>query len=383
MALDGRPAVLFLHPSDELYGADRQLLALVRASAPLVRPIVVLPDDLPYAGALSARLREEGVTVESGALPVLRRRYGGFTAMPAWVIRAVRGTWWLARLARRHRARLVVSNSAAIPVGPVVARLLGVRHIWLVREILIEPRYFRLVVRHMARIASGTVLGVSRAVTGWLGEMGRRGPGVLHDGVAVEGTPVPLAGAPRAVFVGRMSDWKGWDVFAVAARLARDRVPEARFVLAGGVVPGASPDEAQVRETVASVDPSGSWLSWVGEVPDGRVVMADAWVVVVPSRRPDPFPNVVLEAMAQGRAVVGSDDGGIREMVVPGETGLLVPPGDEHALAEALATLLADRGRCTAMGRAGQERARAEYSLERFGRRWSKVLDEHLARLGR
>src|SRR5687768_8299622 len=69
------PALVFLHPSDEMYGADRQLVALVTSVRDLVHPIVVIADDLPYSGALSKALRAEGIETVAGPLPVLRRRY--------------------------------------------------------------------------------------------------------------------------------------------------------------------------------------------------------------------------------------------------------------------------------------------------------------------
>ena len=73
------------------------------------------------------------------------------------------------------------------------------------------------------------------------------------------------------------------------------------------------------------------------------------------------FPNTVVEAMAAGRPVVATRVGGVQDAVVPEETGLLVPPGDDAALARAIDTLLADAPRREVMGRAGRERARDLY----------------------
>jgi glycosyltransferase involved in cell wall biosynthesis len=78
----------------------------------------------------------------------------------------------------------------------------------------------------------------------------------------------------------------------------------------------------------------------------------DAGVVVAPATWPDPCPTVVLEALAMGRPVVGSRTGGLPDLVEHGTTGLLVPPGDERALAGALRDLLEDDERRLAMARA-------------------------------
>jgi glycosyltransferase involved in cell wall biosynthesis len=84
----------------------------------------------------------------------------------------------------------------------------------------------------------------------------------------------------------------------------------------------------------------------------------DAALVVAPSIWADPCPTVVLEAMAFGRPVVGSDAGGIPDLVEDGVSGVLVPPRDPRALAAAIGGLLADRARLAAMARAARDRAR-------------------------
>jgi glycosyltransferase involved in cell wall biosynthesis len=87
--------------------------------------------------------------------------------------------------------------------------------------------------------------------------------------------------------------------------------------------------------------------------------MAAARFVVVPSRWADPCPTVVLEAMAAGTAVIGSDTGGISDMVDNGVTGLLVPPSDVAALASALATLLSDSSLTDKLAAEGRVRVKA------------------------
>ena len=84
-----------------------------------------------------------------------------------------------------------------------------------------------------------------------------------------------------------------------------------------------------------------------------------ASVVAVPSIVPDCCPTVILEAMALGRPVVAAASGGIVDLVDDGVTGLLVPPGEAPALSHALLTLVRDRGRAAAMGRAALEHSRS------------------------
>lgn len=95
-------------------------------------------------------------------------------------------------------------------------------------------------------------------------------------------------------------------------------------------------------------------------------------MLVAPSLVPETFGMAALEAMAMGRPVVAARSGGLGELVVDGETGVLVPPGDARALRDAIAALLSDPSRREAMGRAGSERA-ALYSAAEIVPRVERV----------
>lgn len=370
--------VLFLHPSDEAYGADRSLFSLVVATREIARPIVVVPSDLAYGGVLSARLRAAGVEVHVGPLPVLRRRYLHPLRLPVWIVRLVLGTGWLYRLARRTHADGIVSNSTAVMVGPVLAGFLRRPHIWYVREVITAPSWFRGLVRILSRASRGTLVGVSQSVAAWLGPIPDRGPIVGYNGVDIPETIAPFPKIPTAVFVGRLNSWKGADVFVRAAALVHDQLPASRFRVVGDVVPGDDMTASSFAAQVRQIDPTGTWLVWEGEQPNARAAMRNAWVVAVPSTRPDPFPNVVLEAMSEARPVVGSRAGGIPEMVLDGVTGSLVPPGNAPALAMALIAILRDARSAREMGQAGRMRSLKAFSRDTCDMNWRAILLAHL-----
>jgi glycosyltransferase involved in cell wall biosynthesis len=369
---------MFLHPSDELYGADRSLIALVRAVTDIAEPVVVLPNDLPYQGALSQLLHAEGIDVLVGPLPVIRRRYLQPASILGWLARTVTGLWWLYRQARSHQAVGIVSNTTGVVGGSLVAGALRKPHIWYIREFIQRPGWFRGYVRLAARSASGQVVAVSEAVAGWLGDIPGRGPVVGHNGVDLPELVTELPERPTATFIGRVNAWKGHEVFVAAAVLAHERVPEARFRIVGGTVAGDLGSAERLRKEIARIDKAGDWITWPGEVPDARGEMRSSWVVVVPSTEPDPFPNVVLESMAEGRAVIGTDMGGIVEMIIDGTTGRLVRPRDPQELAAAMVEILSDRETAERLGGAGSERARSAFSREVFSTRWRGLVHEHL-----
>jgi glycosyltransferase involved in cell wall biosynthesis len=145
------------------------------------------------------------------------------------------------------------------------------------------------------------------------------------------------------LFVGGLVPTKGADVLLRAYERLEDP-PE--LVLIGSSYGSAGTDYPE-GVTVAC------------DVPHAQVMAA--WqrcsIGLVPSVWPEPFGQVAVEAMASGRPVVASDTGGLSDVVVDGETGLLVPPGDEAELAAAIERLLADPAERDRMGRAARARA--------------------------
>ena len=107
-------------------------------------------------------------------------------------------------------------------------------------------------------------------------------------------------------------------------------------------------------------------LGFAGHQPDARRFVAATDVFVHSSIRPDPFGLVILEAMALGKPVIASGEGGPLEIVEPNVTGLLVPPNDPERLAEAMITLLHDEALRDRMGKAGLERAERSFSVSRM-----------------
>jgi starch synthase len=167
---------------------------------------------------------------------------------------------------------------------------------------------------------------------------------------------------PSVIFVGRITRQKG---VPVLLRAAANLDPAAQLVLCAGQ-PDTPELAAEVESLVADLRAARSGVIWIPEMLPKRAViqlLTHATVFACPSLY-EPLGIVNLEAMACGTAVVASAVGGIPEVVSDGETGLLVPPDDTEALADALNSLLRDPARAAALGRAGRERAVAEFGWQ-------------------
>ncbi len=160
--------------------------------------------------------------------------------------------------------------------------------------------------------------------------------------------------------VGRLSaDKGGQDVLLEAVARLRATHPALRLVYVG---------EGPLRaglEAQAAARGLDSAVLFVGQRRDVPRLLRALDVFILPSLR-EAFPIAVLEAMAAARPVIATDVGGVPEVVQAGETGLLVPPNDVAALTEALGRLVTDPGLAARLGRAGQARVHAEFTIDRM-----------------
>jgi glycogen synthase len=172
--------------------------------------------------------------------------------------------------------------------------------------------------------------------------------------------PMPFE-PPNVLCLGRLIPEKGIDLALVAFAKVIDRFPTARLTVAGDGV-----DRAQLQELAADLGVSGS-VDFVGWVEPDQVpaFMNSSTLMLMPSRW-EGLPLVALQAAHMARPTVGTRVDGLQEIVVQGETGLLVEREDAEALAEAITFLLDHPKKATQMGGAARRRALEVYSWDRY-----------------
>jgi glycogen(starch) synthase len=203
---------------------------------------------------------------------------------------------------------------------------------------------------------------------------------VIHNGIEPRGwRPSPAAvraarstfsvdGSPVVVYFGRLEWEKGVHDLLAALPRVRRAFPGTRLVVAG-----------QGRQAAALVEQSRKLrvrrsVEFVGHLPDRSLValLAAADVVVLPSRY-EPFGIVALEAAAAGAPLVASTAGGLAELVVDGETGLSVTPGDVDGIAGAVRAVLTDPTAAARRARAAKARLGTEFDWHRIAEQTAEV----------
>jgi len=176
-----------------------------------------------------------------------------------------------------------------------------------------------------------------------------------------------LGDGPVVLSVGRFIPRKNHRVLVEAWPKVLDAVPDAQLVMAGR---GPERDACIARAEQLGVSDSVHCPGYL-EDADVAQLYHRCDVFALPNGEDakgqvEGFGLVFAEAAAYGKPVIAGDSGGAREAVVDGETGLLVPPGDAGALAEALVRLLSDAGLRERMGAAGRDRVARELNWARF-----------------
>ncbi|HDQ16373.1 MAG TPA: glycosyltransferase, partial [Bacteroidetes bacterium] len=318
--------ILYVHSSDEMYGADLSLLQLViRLDQSIFEPIVVLPNDVSYAGLLSKALAEHDIRVLKCRMAILRRKYFNPLGIIFYLWRLMVSTFHFIDFIKHEGIDIVHTNTIAVIPGALAAWLTRKPHIWHVREIIVQPKLlWRLtswiVSRLSTRVIVNSVHTKEHLCAG--NQHNRPKTDVVYNGIDVERFDAGkgkghlvreewgiLDGQLLVGMVGRVSHWKGQEYFLRVAKLVSSQHPETRFALVGGTAPGQEGYFLRLKSIVE--DLSLENLVILSDYRTDIPVVLDAYdIFVLPSTQPEPFGNVVLEAMAMRKPVIANAHGG-------------------------------------------------------------------------
>ena len=380
--------ILFVHNSNDLYGSDIVLFNLIQAlDKTEFRPIVVLPEDARRIGRLSAKLETIDIPYKFVPLGVLRRRSLTIRWIGPMCTELIYAIGALCILIHRERVDIVHTNTVTVPAAAFAAVLMNRPHIWHIHEIIPEKAGSRKMLHWVVAHLSSRIVAVSNAVRSHiLLDQPRKVEKieVIHNGIDLSPFMSQECGrgsvrdelnmsnqALVVGMIGRVSQWKGQSVFAEAAARIVAEYRELYFVAVGGVFDNQQEYMTVFQRQVESLNLKNFRIcDYRQDIPE---VLRSFDIFVLPSILPDPFPTVVIEAMASALPVIASECGGVSEMVVPGLTGILVPPGDVGALASAIQRLVLDDAGRVAMGEAARRRAKTEFQLARFVRQFERT----------
>lgn len=367
-------SILFIHQSADLYGSDKTLLMLLQhLDKNRFKPVVVIPIDGPLKTEL------ENINVEVHIAPVLKLYRNIFK--PKNILKffseykaAVK---FLDDLNKKHHFDIIYSNTLAVLLGMIYAKKRNIHHIWHVHEIIVHPKIIANTFPKLLHKYTDVIVCNSKATQD---NLINRVSGiksksvVIHNGV--QSTNQIGAHALKTDFgfdnkdliltlVGRINRLKGHKLVLEVFQNYFLNQKNVKLLFVGSPVPGQESYLHEVEKIICEnklddrvkILPFTKNLAQIWDITD---------IALIPSTEAESFGLVAVEAMLSQKPVIGSNHGGVTEIIIHNETGLLFKPNDGHALYEALDQLIQNPEKRAIMGRNGFERATETFSLYRY-----------------
>jgi glycosyltransferase involved in cell wall biosynthesis len=383
--------ILFLHTSSDLYGADRSLLRTVKAIKNLSDNITVC---LPYHGPLVSELEALGVKVKILKLGVLRRKYFNPIGLLGFALVLFSAYFQLSWLCLTHKTQIIHSNSSAVLVGGLVAKTLGITHLWHLREIHVKPVVIRKMIAWHYRYLATKIVGVSKSVIENLAidypDIWEKAI-VINNGLNIDKYQYP-AGKLRnklglnetEILIGmiaRVSHWKGQNLFVEVAKQILPKHKNVHFLALGSPFQGQEYLMDEFKASVEKLNEKERFhiYPFASDVSD----YLDAFdIFILPSTLPDPFPTTALEAMATRSAMVVNGQGGVLEMIEHEKSGFVVtPPNDAVKFVEYTEQLIENKDLRKVLGETAFEEVNAHFTEEQYQENISNLFIAYLEQI--
>jgi glycosyltransferase involved in cell wall biosynthesis len=342
------------------------------------RPVLILHKEAQDSSLLIPEEREQAYFLP---LPRARRRQSiGYCIR--YFLQNIQSIYKFTRVIRKEQASLVHINEILDLYAAVPARLAGVPCVWHIRADLPGAPWSRWFLPRIVNFLSERVIAPSKSVQKRMFEE----QGIPTDKVVVIHTPGPdlerfhprVEGAAIreelnleegcfvVSLVGKLVELKGHKTLLRAAPIILESFPNTYFLLVGAELAGRHKEYAHSVKALPKELGIGDRVIFTGFRSDVPQIMAASDVITHCSTYPDPFPGVVLQAMAVGKPVVAANLGGAPEQIKHGVSGILVEPKNSEALARAICSLLADSTKRVQVGQAAANRVRSKFASEQF-----------------
>ena len=361
--------VLFINPfAQAISGPDQSLTLLIQNLASDVEAYVWIPKGSPFQAAY----QKLGAHVLTAPVPCIRRSLNPLYFL-GFIFGSMLAIHRLVKLVRNHNIDLVHSNMEVILFSGMACRLAGVPHIYHVRGTsFYNPKWLGKIITTWIDRFSSRIVCISQAVADLFKSS--------SDKVVVAFNPVAddlfdIASANRRATlsgidtshyrlvvsaVGRINPRKDLETFVRAAALVNEKYPDIGFVVVGEAANALEENYlAQLRRLAENLGIAAQ-LHFTGQIAPIRQAYEATDIVCLCSIN-EGFGRVLAEAAASGKASIGSDTGGIGEVIDNGESGLLFTPGEPTSLADNIIKMIENQPMMRTMGENARARAKSSF----------------------
>ena len=381
--------ILFIHQSAELYGSDKTLLLLLKnLDKNKFKPIVLLPFDGPLKEAL------ENENIEVVIAPVLKLYRKLFT--PKNLIgffKDIKVAFKIVNeLHKKYQFTLIYSNTLAVLLGIMFAWKNNIKHLWHVHEIIEKPSLFKKAFVGLLSLKSNTHIVYNSQATKVFWELNKS---IINKGVVIwngieiytpESSTSELFDIRKNLFlaqpneiilalVGRISRWKGQMILLDAFNNLVQKNENIKLVFVGAPPPNQEKFQEDLEDRISSFNLNDKVLIIPFQNEIHKIWQAID-IAVVPSTEPEPFGMVAIEAMLAHKPIVGSNHGGLTEIIENNATGFLVTPNSVQDLVIALEKLIQNELLRKEMGEKGYLRVTTAFSVEQYVDSFEKFFEK-------
>ncbi|WP_405175732.1 glycosyltransferase family 4 protein [Paenibacillus sp. FSL H8-0261] len=359
--------VAYIDHTAKWSGGEVALFNILTHIGEQIDPLVILAED----GALAERLREKGMDVRIIPLDESIRSRGRNAVnlgAPAAAFKLLAYGRKLVPLLKAEKVDCVHTNSLKSALyGAIAAKIAGVPLIWHIRDHIGAPYLKPIVakgIRLLSRLLPNGVIANSHSTLNALELPRSKKTLVVYSAFAKAiGNGIGMRDQKdfNVLLVGRLAHWKGQHIVLEAAKSFKNE-PRVKFWLAGDALFGEEAYKQELLQKITNDELTN--VSMLGHVDDIQGLMNTADLLIHTSVTPEPFGQVIVEGMAAGLPVIASNEGGPVEIVVQGETGLLIEPGDAAILADSIKWMLDHPEERRRMADNGMKRVKEHFVIE-------------------
>ena len=365
--------ILLVNGSSDLYGASRIFFQTAHKLKKNGHQLLVV---LSEEGSLVDELNKVGIPTRIVRLGVLRKKYFSILGLANRIKILITAFFIIKKICKEQNINLIYTNTVPVIVGGIASKLLGIKNVWHIHEILPENGFQLRFFGWLINRCSSKVIAVSKAVyDNWSSKISADKLVLVYNGIdfpnlsnqsAELRTSLNLPSQKILVgMIGRVNHYKGQGYFLKIVAEINKHSHNCHFVMVGDAFKGYEYLYDQLSEQKRQLGIEDV-ITDLGYRADIDLVMHSLDIFVLPSIKPDPFPTVILEAMAAQKPVVATRQGGACESVLDGLTGYLVPLQDPAAVAAYILGLARNESLRNEMGIAGRQRFQSLYSIENF-----------------
>jgi glycosyltransferase involved in cell wall biosynthesis len=359
--------VLFIHQSAELYGSDKTLLILLKElDKSKILPIVVLPE----IGPLSVELEKEQIEVIVAPVLKLHRNIFKPSNLFKFIKDFFKGIKVLNKILKTKKIDSVYSNTLAVLLGFLASKWLKIPHTWHVHEIIESPSFITSFYRLLLNNKTNELVLFNSKATQEFWKINSNNVVVWNGIEPFSSLIFEESSSKKSIkiaLVGRISRWKGQQLLLDAFyNLQKDEFDIELFFV-GSAPPNQEHFLMDLQTKISGLNLDNK-VKIIPFQRDIETIWRSIDIAVVPSTEPEPFGMVAIEAMMAGKPVIGANHGGLKEIIIPDETGLLFKPNDQKDLESCLKKLIENQKLREELGKNGLQRAINVFSVKNYAK---------------